>query len=333
MDDLRSLFNTLTGSHLEPLEQDIQLSDLTLEISRGRIALYGEVWVDGHQVAKAEVLVTVDGIRISGAVDDLHIGEEVHIKEAQLELIVGDIKKPEIDKNNQYRGTEEIDGSGKGKETLSTPPPPPANTEVAPTPQKKGTPVTAVIRGHVEVNTGDVHFKFKVAAAIMKKADGPVNYFVYGQLDCENLSIGKILGGDMEDGHPMDLQLSSVTLVAASHDKVNTQGLNASRFPVSKGQYFNLYFVFFSSFFLSFFPFNYYFLPPCLHISASLLLFYFTCRSYYIGIFLCAELSSVPFVGDLCKSSKPADRYILQAGYSSSSGLSMRVLLPENIRV
>ncbi|GFP57671.1 hypothetical protein TASIC1_0009000800 [Trichoderma asperellum] len=183
MDDLRSLFNTLTGSHLEPLEQDIQLSDLTLEISRGRIALYGEVWVDGHQVAKAEVLVTVDGIRISGAVDDLHIGEDVHIKEAQLELIVGDIKKPEIDKNNQYRGTEEIDGSGKGKETLSTPPPPPANTEVAPTPQKKGTPVTAVIRGHVEVNTGDVHFKFKVAAAIMKKADGPVNYFVYGQLD------------------------------------------------------------------------------------------------------------------------------------------------------
>lgn len=275
MDDLRSLFNTLTGSHLEPVKQDIRLNDLTLEISQGRVALYGEIWVDGHQVAKAEVLVTVDGIRISGAVDDLHIGEEVHIKEAQLELIVGDVNKPDIDGKDQDRGTEEAEGSGKGKETGSTHPPPPAKTEVAPKPQKKGTPVAAVIRGHVEVSTGDVHFKFKVAAAIMKTADGPVNYFVYGQLDCENMSIGTILGGDMEDGHPMDLQLSSVTLVAASHDKINTQGLNASRFPVSKGQYYNLYFVLFLSFFLSFFPLSLCpsTLPLYLSLSPSLLLY------------------------------------------------------------
>lgn len=281
MDDLRGLFNTLTGSHLEPVEQDIRFNNLTLDISLGRVALYGEVWVDGHQVAKAEVLVTVDGIRISGAVDDLHIGEGVHIKEAQLELIVGDVNKQKVDDKDQTSDMEGNVGSSKGKETTSTPPPP-EKTEVASKPQKKGTPVAAVIRGHVEVNTDNVHFKFKVAAAIMKKSDGLVNYFVYGQLDCENMSIGKILGGDMEDGHPMDLQLSSFTLVAASHDKINTQGLNASRFPVSQGKSSNLnpslilIFSFCFSVFISFL------LPPCFHISASLLLLlYFLRYSFF----------------------------------------------------
>ncbi|RSL71338.1 hypothetical protein CEP51_012060 [Fusarium floridanum] len=220
MDDLRKLFNTLTGSQLEPVEQDIRLNDLTLEISEGRIVFYGQIWVDGHQVAKAEVLVTVDGIRISGAVDDLHIGEDVHIQEAQIELIVGDVQKPKID------------GKGKGKNTAqdtfaSTKPPEKS--------QKKGTPVAAVIRGVVDVKTDNVQLKFQVAAVISKPAKGPTSYFVYGQLDCKDFSIGKILGSDMEDGHPMDLQLSSLTLVAASHNNVNSQGLNASRFPVSQG--------------------------------------------------------------------------------------------------
>lgn len=74
MNDLRKLFNTLTGSHLEPTEQDIRLNELTLDIAEGPLALHGEVCVDGHQVAKAEILVTVDGTRMPGAVDDLHIG-------------------------------------------------------------------------------------------------------------------------------------------------------------------------------------------------------------------------------------------------------------------
>jgi hypothetical protein len=225
MDDLRKLFNSLTGSHLEPTEQDIELRDLTLDISEGRIALYGEVLVDGRKVAKAEVLVTVDGIRITGCVGDIGISDGVEVKEAQLELIVGDVNRPP--------------GMSKKADASQSP-----SKELGQKSRPSGTPVTAVIRGVVQVKTGDADLKFEVAAAFTKLVDGTFAYFVYGQLDCENLSIGKLLGGDMDDGHPMDLQLSSVTLVAASNNKISTQGLNASRFPVSKGRFRSLVVVF-----------------------------------------------------------------------------------------
>ncbi|KAH6959506.1 hypothetical protein DER45DRAFT_538821 [Fusarium avenaceum] len=107
MDDLRKLFNSLTGSHLEPTEQDIKLKDLTLGISEGRIALYGEVCVDGRQVAKAEVLVTVDGLRITSSVDDLDISDGVKVRKAQLELIVGDVNKPLENKGDLVKGQDD----------------------------------------------------------------------------------------------------------------------------------------------------------------------------------------------------------------------------------
>ena len=51
------------------------------------------------------------------------------------------------------------------------------------------------------------------------------------------------------------------------------------------------------------------------------------------GVFLCAELKSVPFVGKMCKGSSLQDRYVLRAGYSKKGGLSVCIILPENIRV
>lgn len=100
----------------------------------------------------------------------------MHVKEAQLELIVGNVNRPKAS-----------EGKGKDKDTTSQE----AKEAVAQKPQKKGTPVTAVIRGHVEVDTGDVKLKFKVAAAITKPANEPISYFVFGQIDCENFSIGQ----------------------------------------------------------------------------------------------------------------------------------------------
>lgn len=232
MDDIRRLFNTMTGSNLDPVEQDVRFSELTVEISQGRLVLYGEVWVDSYKVAAAEVLISVDGVMISGAVDDLHIGEDVCIKQARLELIIGNVNPPKPPSQ---------DHAEKGKEATGGTQPPPSSVKGVPgqsPAQKKGTPVAALIRGDVEVHTGDANLNFKVAAAITKSSDGPLKYFVYGRLDCENVSIGKMLGGAMGDDHPMDLQLDCVTLVAASKDISNDYGLNTARFPIKEGENF-----------------------------------------------------------------------------------------------
>ncbi|KAK5652026.1 hypothetical protein OQA88_10929 [Cercophora sp. LCS_1] len=284
MDDLRRLFNTMTGSNLDPVEQDVRFSELTIEISEGRFMFYGEVWVDSYKVAAAEVLVSVDGVMISGAVDDLAIGEELHVKKARLELIIGNVDRPKTESKGKAAA------SGNTKESAVDSPPKDASKAETPSSQqppvkKKGTPVAAIIRGEVHFDTDTFNLTFNVAAALTKTADGPLDYFIYGQLDCENFSIGKMIGGAMDEGHPMDLQLDRVTLIAASKDIPNDYGLNTARFPIKQ------------------------------------------------GVFLCAELKSVPFVGDLCKGSSPEDRYVLRAGYSKGSGLSISIILPETTRI
>ncbi|KAK0717459.1 hypothetical protein B0T26DRAFT_297119 [Lasiosphaeria miniovina] len=252
MDDIRKLFNTMTGSHLDPVEQDVRFSELTVEISQGRLMLYGEVWVDSYKVAAAKVLISVDGVMISGAVDDLHIGEEVCVKQARLELIIGDVSRPKEptgipsrpqgnDPNTGTEDTQTTPESRQGAKNEVVQQKATGSTKSAEQKgKKKGTPVAAIIRGEVDVHTDTFNLKFNVAAAISKTADGPLSYFVYGQLDCESLSIGKMVGDAMEDGHPMDLQLDRVTLVAASHDITNDYGLNTARFPIKEGNYVKL---------------------------------------------------------------------------------------------
>ncbi|KAK3365114.1 hypothetical protein B0T24DRAFT_423607 [Lasiosphaeria ovina] len=246
MDDIRKLFNTMTGSHLDPVEQDVRFSELTVEISQGRLMLYGEVWVDSYKVAAAKVLISVDGVMISGAVDDLHIGEEVCVKQARLELIIGDVNGPkeptgipsQPQGNNPTTGTKDkqtVPESRQGAKNEVQQKPSDTTKSAEQEGKKKGTPVAAIIRGEVDIHTDTFNLKFNVAAAISKTADGPLSYFVYGQLDCESFSIGKMVGDAMEDGHPMDLQLDRVTLVAASHDITNDYGLNTARFPIKEG--------------------------------------------------------------------------------------------------
>jgi len=94
MDDLRRLFNTMTGSDLDPVEQDVRISELTIEISQGRFIFYGEVWVDSYKVAAAEILVSVDGVMISGAIDYLGIGEELYVKRLDSSLSLATLIVP-----------------------------------------------------------------------------------------------------------------------------------------------------------------------------------------------------------------------------------------------
>jgi hypothetical protein len=64
-------------------------NELTIEIAKGRLALHGEVRVDSYKVAAVEVLISVDGVNISGVVEDLHLGEGVCVQQASLELVIG----------------------------------------------------------------------------------------------------------------------------------------------------------------------------------------------------------------------------------------------------
>ena len=77
MNNICKLFNTMTGSQLDPISQDIRFNELTIEIAKGRLALSGEVRIDSYHVAAAEVLVSVDGVSIRGAVTDLDLGEGI----------------------------------------------------------------------------------------------------------------------------------------------------------------------------------------------------------------------------------------------------------------
>lgn len=65
MSDMRKLFSSMTGGNLDPVEQDVRFNELAIEIANGRLALYGEVWVNSYKVAAAEVLILVDGVSIS----------------------------------------------------------------------------------------------------------------------------------------------------------------------------------------------------------------------------------------------------------------------------
>jgi hypothetical protein len=229
LNDLRKLFSSLTdGASLDSVEQDVRFNELTIEIANGRLALYGEVWVDSYKVAAAEVLISVDGICISGAVDDIHIGESLHVKEAQLELIVGRVDRP----RKEASGKTKIAGG-----TLtSTEPPKDTKPASSKSEAKGGTPIAAIVRGKVNFQLESVSLDFEITAAVMKPADGPLSYFVYGQFDAENLSIGKILTkGDMAHDHPMNLALDRVTLIACSGNDVTDYGLNVAHYPVKSG--------------------------------------------------------------------------------------------------
>jgi len=236
MDDLRRLFNTMTGSDLDPVEQDVRFSELTIEISQGRFLFYGEVWVDSYKVAAAEVLVSVDGVMISGGIDDLAIGEELYVKKARLELIIGNVDRPKADSKGKAVSATGDQESGEDSSPKDTSKEDTTLSQQQPPVKKKGTPVAAIIRGEVHLDTDTFNLTFNVAAAITKTADGPLDYFIYGQLDCENFSIGKMIGGAMDEGHPMDLQLDRVTLIAASKDIPNDYGLNTARFPIKEGE-------------------------------------------------------------------------------------------------
>ncbi|KAJ7714868.1 hypothetical protein B0H16DRAFT_1477788 [Mycena metata] len=228
MNDLRQLFASLTGGKtLNPVEQDVRFSNITIEIAEGRLMLYGEVWVDSYKVAAAEVLISVDGISISGAVEDLHLGEDIHVENAKLEFIIGHV------------GQQLEDGSGNTKISTGTTPGDgpkdvpssnPDSKEKGPkTARTGGTPVVAIIRGVVKMEVGAASLTFNIAAAIAKPAHEPVSFFVYGQLDGENLSIGSLLpdGGDL-----MDLNLRRVAIVASNAEVVQDYGLNIEHYPI-----------------------------------------------------------------------------------------------------
>jgi hypothetical protein len=236
LNDIRKLFSSLTnGANLDSVEQDVRFNELTIEIANGRLALYGEVWVDSYKVAAAEVLISVDGICISGAVDDIHIGESLHVKEAQLELIIGRVDRPRKEDSGKTKiagGT--LTSSAPSKDTKSH------ATDPKITPSKSqasgGTPIAAIVRGKVNFQLESVSLDFDIAAAVVKPANGPLSYFVYGQLDAKNLSIGKFLtDGDMEHDNPMNLTLDRVTLIACSGDDVTDSGLNVAHYPVKSG--------------------------------------------------------------------------------------------------
>jgi hypothetical protein len=50
-------------------------------------------------------------------------------------------------------------------------------------------------------------------------------------------------------------------------------------------------------------------------------------------VYLCAELGVIPYVDEMSKDVKEEDRYVMYAGYSKESGMSISIILPENIRV
>lgn len=235
--DVRKLFSSMTGGgSLDPIEQNVRFEELTIEITKGRLLLYGEVWVDSYRVAAAEVLVSIDGVSISGAIDDLQVGEGLCVKKARLELIVGRIgQRTEVEKGKAKVTTETTPHVEQSKEV---PPKDPVLKEDQGKVETKngGIPCAAIVRGTVDLKTDTYNMKFDVSAAIMKPAQGPLSFFVYGQLQCENFSIGELLSpGAMDTDHPMNLTLNKVAILACSGEGVNDYGLNVAHYPVKKG--------------------------------------------------------------------------------------------------
>jgi len=146
----------------------------------------------------------------------------------------------------RHVGQQRRDCSGKTKLTIETAPQGAQSKEVLPKDQglkgdegktgaKRRTPLAAMARDAVELNTNVFNMKFNVAAAIMKPVQGFLSFFVYGQPNCENLSIGKLLGGGvMDDDNPMNLTLSRVVILACNGEGVNDWGLNIAHYPIKR---------------------------------------------------------------------------------------------------
>jgi hypothetical protein len=226
------------GGDLDEVGQDIRFNELTLEISKGRLLLSGEVWVDSYKVAAAEVLISVDGVRISGAADNLDIADNVCVEESRLELIIGKVGVSKVESSDvKGKGVTRDDPSlseqGPDKHAVQRAP---VSAKVVNTGMKGGSSVAAIIRGKVNIKTGDRVLRFDVIAAITKGSKGSVSYFVYGVMDCENFSIGKLLGdGQLGDNHPMNLHLNSVAVMACNLENGDDCGLNVARYPIKKG--------------------------------------------------------------------------------------------------
>jgi hypothetical protein len=88
LDSFLDLFAGVLGGDLDDFAQDIEFSDVTLNISPDGISLEGVLSVDGYTSLDATVAVDESGLDINGAIDNVTIGD-VTLQQASINFFAG----------------------------------------------------------------------------------------------------------------------------------------------------------------------------------------------------------------------------------------------------
>lgn len=222
----------MTGQELQPVDQDIVIDEVTIEISKGRLRLFGAVSMNGHKAAEATITISTDGVCIIGTVDDITIGEDVVIKEASINIVIGSCSA-EVSTGNTLEK-----GKGVAEKPIETPVKVPSTGAEKPEsggplakPETPTRTAAGLIKGIVKIK--DITFLVALAAV---KVDGKMEWVVYGEMNSKTLSIGELIGSGPDD-EILNVALRRVTIVASSVDDPKIPELNVCGYPIKQGNH------------------------------------------------------------------------------------------------
>ncbi|KAG0131970.1 hypothetical protein HOY82DRAFT_669707 [Tuber indicum] len=88
LDDLHTLYTSITGRKLAEFSHTATFKDLLFRIDVSGLTLSGDVTIDEHRAVKAVVAIHRDGIAITGSLKDIALGD-IAITKAQLDVFIG----------------------------------------------------------------------------------------------------------------------------------------------------------------------------------------------------------------------------------------------------
>ncbi|KAG0633527.1 hypothetical protein HOY80DRAFT_1141374 [Tuber brumale] len=88
LDDLHTLYTSITGRTLAEFSHIATFKDLLFRIDASGLTLSGDVTIDEHRAVEAVVAIHRDGIAITGSLKDITLGD-VTITKAQLDVFIG----------------------------------------------------------------------------------------------------------------------------------------------------------------------------------------------------------------------------------------------------
>jgi hypothetical protein len=208
------LYTEITGNELGKVEYDIVLDELKLQVSLGMFMLKGKVTVNGHSAVSASIIISANGIVISGEISKFNVTDDLFIEKAALSLQIGNGKMEDLGAISPAKSAQSPPSIVQSIEGTSEKAPGAGAVVVAgQAPQSKGFTTSLQLLGNVSFK--DIHFS--VVVTMHKSSDG-FEWMVEGEAASDSLSLRNLITS-IAEGNPMDVRLRKVRIVAASFNR------------------------------------------------------------------------------------------------------------------